>query len=284
MSAVLGIMYSKVNENNEAEAVIEKRLAETRDSAAVSQIREMMQAGLVYGRKKSKTHPRMKKFIAMNRNGFELIDLEKTIALLDTALAAMRDMVQKNGTILFIDSYPTSKDLIKKLAEEFDFPYVTNRWLGGTLTNFKTISERIGIFRGMKEGRESGEFNKYTKKERLMIDRKLERMDMLFGGIEGMKSLPGMLFVVNGRLNMTALREARICNIPVTAIISTDTDPDTVTYPIPANDSSRDGIQWVLERVRLSIEEGRQKGAASSDTPSSPQPGLKSTDSSVSGM
>jgi small subunit ribosomal protein S2 len=222
----------------------------------------MIQAGLVYGRKKSKTHPHMKKFVAANRSGFDLIDLEQTLPLLERALEAIREAVRSGKTILFVGTHPASRDLVHALATETGFPFVTNRWIGGTLTNFKTISERIAIFQKMKEQRANGETTSHTKKERLMMDREIERMKTIFEGVEAMRALPSLLFVVNGPLHETAIREAKKCGILVASVLNTDADPDQITYPIPANDGSRDGVQWILERVRVAIDEGRQARAA----------------------
>ncbi|MBI1960855.1 MAG: 30S ribosomal protein S2 [Candidatus Liptonbacteria bacterium] len=235
------------------------------DEAAVAaspHLREMIQSGLVYGRVKSKTHPRMKQFVAGNRNGIELIDLEKTLALLERALDAVKDVVANGGVVLFVNTHPASRDLVETIAKETEYPFVVHRWIGGTLTNFRAIANRIATYRALKDAKGT-ERAMYTKKELLMRSREVERMQFLFSGIEHMSGLPQLLLVVNSGLHDTAIHEARACGVPVVAIMSTDADPDTVRYPIPANDNSREGVQWILERIRTAIEEGKRVRAAS---------------------
>lgn len=232
-------------------------------------VKEMMEAGLWYGRKKNRTHPRMKQFIFTTRNGIEIIDLAKTLVALDAAINFLKEKAAKGEQILFVATQPAAKKKLEEIAKKLNYPFVTNRWLGGTLTNFATISKRVDHFKKLKADQASGEFEKYTKKERLNFGKEIERLKTFFSGVETMNKLPGAVFVVNAKIHSTAVREANKMKIPVVAIISTDIDPDFVAYPIPANDSSPKSIEWILSRLEKALAEVVVlKQAVSSEKPS----------------
>lgn len=232
------------------------------DPATLAVLEEMMKAGLFLGRKSSKTHPRMKPFIFGVRNRASIIDLEETLRLVDAAMNFVKEKVSQGGTVLLVGTTPASKQAIEDTAHALKLPFVTERWLGGTLTNFKTLSKRVAYFKKLKSDKESGRLEKYTKKERLDLDRKIKKMSEMFSGVEDMNDLPNVVFVADVNSHMIAVREAKRLKIPVVGILNTDTNPDLIEYPIPANDRSRQSISWVLARLEKAVAEGKAQAKA----------------------
>ncbi|MEK7212323.1 MAG: 30S ribosomal protein S2 [Patescibacteria group bacterium] len=219
------------------------------------ELREMIDAGVFFGRKKSRTHPRMRPYILGNRNGIELINLVKTREDMDKALALIKEKVLSGGTVLFVGTQPPAEE-VKNVAVEFSFPVVVNRWLGGTLTNSKIILGRLDYYKKLKNDLESGAFkDKYTKKELLEIEREAKRLGELFGGLEGYSGRLDVMVVVDANLHHTAVREANKMNIPVVAFINTDTDPDDVKYGVVGNNKAKTSINWFLGKIRTAIKE-----------------------------
>lgn len=219
-------------------------------------LEEMVKAGILYGRKKSKTHPRMKDYIFANRNGMEIIDLPKTSDALEKAGEFLKEISKKDSLVLIVGTKPATQEVAESFAKKFSFPYIAKRWLGGMLTNFKTLAKRIQHYTNLKADRATGKLEKYTKKEQVMFAKEIQRMDQFFIGLERLSRLPDALLVINANEHMTAVREARRLKIPIVAIIGTDTDPELVNYPIPANDNSKTSIAWILNRLESKIEEG----------------------------
>ncbi len=217
---------------------------------------EMIDAGMFYGRKKNRTHPRMRKFVLTNRSGIEIIDLEKTAEHLEKALLFIKEKVRDGGRILLIGTEPEAEEAIRGIAERFGLSYVTNRWAGGTLTNFKIISKRIEYFKKLVSDMAKGELDKYTKKERLGIEREINRLRNLFGGLENFEKLPDAVLIINAHVHDAAVREAKILKIPVIALANVDTNPAKIDYLIPGNDKSRKSIQFFLDKVAGAIAEG----------------------------
>lgn len=224
-------------------------------------LREMITAGLCYGRSKAKTHPRMRPYVFATRNGIELIDVGQTWHALGRALEAVKKAAAEGKQILLVGTQPAAHESVLALAGKFGLPYVVKRWLGGTLTNFKTISRRVEHFKKLKADRAAGLLEKYTKKERLDIDRQIGKMDELFRGIETMAKLPGLMLAVNANLHEIPIREAHRAGIPVVAIMNSDSDPDTVEHPVPANDNSRASIAWLFAKIEAALEEGKKEAA-----------------------
>ena len=222
-------------------------------------LEEMVKAGILYGRKKSKTHPHMKPFIFTTRNGIEILDLPKTSEALDKAGDFLKEVSKKEGLIMVVGTKPAAQDLVEELAKKFSFPYVTKRWLGGTLTNFKTLFKRIQFYMNLKADEATGKLDKYTKKERTEFGKLRVKMDQFFLGLERLSKLPDAMLIVNANDHMTAVREARRLKIPIVSILSTDTDPEVADYPIPANDNSRASIAWMLNKLAAKIEEGAKE-------------------------
>ncbi len=209
-------------------------------------LQEMADLGMLYGLSKSKTNPKMRDFIHSTRGGIEIINLEETIKLMKSAAAFLKEIIAANKKILFVGTTPVSKSAICEISEKLDQPRIVERWIGGTLTNFKVISKRLETFRKLISDKEKGELGKYTKKEQLMFDRQIQKMEKLFGGIKNMKDLPGALFIVSPQEHETAIREAKHINIPVVAILSTNFDPTAVDYPIPASDKNIKSVGWLV--------------------------------------
>lgn len=220
-------------------------------------LEEMMKAGLFIGRKSSKTHPRAKPFIFGVRNKSSIIDLEETLKLLEQAMQFVKEKIGEKGTILLVGTTPSAKKSVEETAKKIKMLYVTERWLGGTLTNFKTLSKRISYFKKLKSDKEAGRLDKYTKKERLEFDRQIAKLSIFFSGLETMETLPQVLFVVDVNSHLTAVREAKRLKIPIVGILNTDTDPALVDYPILANDRAKAGIDWILAKLEKAVEEGR---------------------------
>ena len=225
-------------------------------------LREMIGVGLWYGRRKTKTQPKMKPYILTNRSGVEIIDVAKTVGFMEKATGFLKDIFAKKGTILFVATQPAAKAAVEELAKKYKMPYVTNRWLGGTLTNFATLSKRVDYFKKLKTDRAAGTLQKYTKKEQTHFGKEIERLDTLFSGVEDMTKLPDVVFVVNPVMHDIVVREANKMKIPVVALVSTDADPDKITYIIPGNDSAPLSVNWVLAKVDATMRDASTMNAA----------------------
>ncbi len=245
----------KINEINLEELESEKEGPVDTDKLPV--LEEMMRVGLFLGHKKSKTHPRMKSYVHMTRNGIEIIDISKTLESLNTALDFIKSKVSKGGSVMLVGTTPVARQVVKETAEKLGMPYVVERWLGGTLTNFKTLSKRISYFKKLKSDKASGKLDKYTKKERLDIDREIAKLETNFSGTENMEVLPQVMFVVDATHNMIAVKEAKKMRIPVVAMMNTDLNPEIIEYPVPCNDRTKEGIRWVMEKLAIAVLEAK---------------------------
>jgi len=224
-------------------------------------IDEMTKAGVYFGHRVSRCHPKMKPHIlgVKGSDHINIIDLEKTKEFLIKALEFIQEFIKEDKVLLFVGAKLPSKKLIKETAEECGFPYVVQRWIGGTITNFKIIRERINYFKDLEKKKASGELEKYTKKERLEFDREMTRLEEKFGGIKEMKKNPDALFVVDMRKDYLAIREAKRKGITVVAISDTNVDPTLVDYPIPANDDAISSVKYILGKVKEVIIENKVK-------------------------
>ncbi len=218
---------------------------------------DMLKSGMHFGHSTSRWHPKMAPYIFGERGGVHIIDLEKTQEMLDRALEQVKTMTSHGGVLLFVGTKSQAKPLVKNYAEACGMPYVAERWLGGTLTNFHQIKESIKRFKMLKDQREKGELRKYTKKEQLMIQWEIEDMEIRLGGIEHMTKVPDALFVVDVRRERTAVKEAAVLGIQVLAICDTNVNPDGVRYVIPANDDSVKTLELLCKAVSDSVKEGK---------------------------
>jgi len=224
----------------------------------ISTIEEMLKAGMHFGHQTSKWHPKMEPFIFSQRKGTHIIDLVKTRKKLKEALDFINQSVKEGKVILFVGTKTQVKKPLKRLAQETGMPYVSERWLGGTITNFFIIKTSIKKYKDLLQKRESGELAKYTKKERLEFDREIARLETNVGGLVNLTKIPDALFIWDVKKEKTALAEANKKNIPIIAICDTNVNPTRVKYIIPANDDATKTIKLVLRLVKETIEEGRK--------------------------
>ncbi|HVO28720.1 MAG TPA: 30S ribosomal protein S2 [Candidatus Paceibacterota bacterium] len=221
--------------------------------------REMIEAGVFYGRTKNKTNPKMRQFVIANRGGVEVINLEKTADGLAAALAFVTEKVRDNGVPLLVATQPAAEAALVAAAKKLGIPYVVNRWVGGTLTNYKIVGARVEHLKKLRSDLASGALDKYTKKERVEIDREIKRLEDLMGGLEAMSREPDLLIMIDPNLHATAVREARIRKIPIVALANIDADPDLVDHLVPGNDSAKKSIEWFLGRIEKAIGDGMKQ-------------------------
>jgi small subunit ribosomal protein S2 len=219
---------------------------------------ELFKAGAHFGFGKSRRHPSTASFIFGSKNKVDIFDLEKTHKALSKALEFVAKLAENKGVILFIGGKNEAQNIIKEEAEKIGMPYLAGRWIGGTLTNFPEIRKRIDIMLDLLSQKEKGELSKYTKKERILIDRKIEKLQKMFGGIKDMVNLPKALFIVDPRFEETALREAQNLNIPVIALCGSDNNLAGINYPIPANDSNIASIKYFVEKIAKAYNEAKK--------------------------
>ncbi|MBI4993825.1 30S ribosomal protein S2 [Candidatus Wolfebacteria bacterium] len=238
-----------------AEEIIRSGEEEKVSLEDMAAIKELMNAGAIFGHKKTKTNPKFKNFIFTSRNGIEIIDLIKTLPLLEKAAEFLKNQVKGEKMVVLVATQPAAWETMENLAKKFNLPYVKRRWIGGLLTNFKSLSGRLEHFKKTKAGMEKGEFEKYTKKERSMINKEIAKMEDLFGGLENLTRPADALFVIDSSIkgHMTAIREAKIMKIPVVAIIDSDDNPEIINYPIPANDHAKTSINLIVNKIEKHI-------------------------------
>jgi len=221
-------------------------------------IREMMKAGLHFGHKKTYNQPKASYFIVKSYEAIAGIDLKETLKALNKALDFIKELVKQEKQIIFVGTTSGAKGFIKELAQKYNYPYVDERWLGGTLTNFKTLTQRIKTLKELEEQKASGAWEKYTKKERNDLEKELNLLQRKFTGIRNLEKLPDALFIVDTGTHDIVVREAKLLSIPLIGILDTDDDPTVIDYPIPANDSAKSSIQYILNKVEKAIEEGKK--------------------------
>ncbi|OHA84184.1 MAG: 30S ribosomal protein S2 [Candidatus Yonathbacteria bacterium RIFOXYC1_FULL_52_10] len=220
-------------------------------------IERMFEAGAHFGLSRSRRHPTAKNFVFGAKNGIEIIDLEKTKAQLEEAKEVIRTLSRTGKKVLFVGTKNEGRGAVIDTASSIEMPYVVNRWLGGTLSNFSQIKKRIAHMEDLVEKRGSGMLDKYTKKERLLIDREIERLEKHFAGLAVMKELPAALFVIDAKKEHIAVAEARGMKIPVMSLSSSDCDFGKIEYPIPANDASASSIAFFLSEIAAAWKEGK---------------------------
>lgn len=223
-------------------------------------IKELFEAGAHFGHKTSRWHPKMAQFIHSKSAGNHIIDLSKTVTQLEEALSIIEKTISEGKQILLVGTKRQAQDAVNKLAEETRMPYVTNRWLGGMLTNFNTMNERIKHLKDLESKMESGQLAaKYSKLEVQRFQEEIEAMNELYGGIKEMAAKPGVVFVFDINHNINAVKEARKLGIKVIAIADTNTDPSLADLPIPANDDAIKTVQLIAKYLQLAIMAGKAK-------------------------
>jgi len=225
----------------------------------VPSLEDMLKAGMHFGHRTNRWHPKMKPFIFTSKNGIYIIDLRRSQEKMQEALEFIAKLVSEGKNILFVGTKNQVAGPLKKMALEVNQPYIVGKWLGGFLTNFAVVKKSIKKYLDLVEKKEAGKLDKYTKKERLEFDREIKKLEMRVGGLASLTKLPDALFIWDIKEEETAMREANQKNIPIIAICDTNVNPDEVNYPIPANDDATKTIKLVLEAVKDAVLEGREK-------------------------
>ncbi len=228
---------------------------ETKKSGIVE---ELMNVGAHFGYASARRHPSTKSYILGSKNKVEIFDLEKTAEKLAEAEKAIQIFGEEGKTVLFVTSKGEAKEIVKKAAESINMPYVAGRWIGGTITNFEQIRKRVQKLIDLSDQKEKGLLGKYTKKERLMIDRDMEKLTLMFEGILSMGKIPDALFVVDSKQENIAVLEAIQKQIPVFALASSDCDLSEIDYAVPANDSAQKSIEFITRKLVDSYQEGKK--------------------------
>jgi small subunit ribosomal protein S2 len=223
---------------------------------AVVTMKALLETGVHFGHRTRKWNPRMKSYIFTERNGIHIIDLQKTLNALEEAYGLVRDTVAEGGRILFVGTKRQAQETIELEATRCSMPYVNARWLGGTLTNWRTIRSRIDELEGLERRRDAGEFERLTKKEALSLTRRIDKLEGRLGGIRNMLRLPDLLFVVDVRREETAIHEANLLGIPVIALVDTNCDPTNIDYIIPSNDDAIRAIKLMTSKISEAVLEG----------------------------
>ncbi|HVC36630.1 MAG TPA: 30S ribosomal protein S2 [Candidatus Dormibacteraeota bacterium] len=223
-------------------------------------IKQLLEAGAHFGHKTSRWHPKMKPFIHSTREGTHIIDLTKTVEGLDKALAFLSKTTESGKQILLVGTKRQAQTIIRKLAEDCSMPYVTERWLGGMLTNWNTIGARVKYLKDLESRMASGELaNKYSKLEVQRFQEEIDQMNVVYGGIKDMNSRPGAVFIIDIVIESNAVKEATKIGIPIVGLVDTNADPSLVQYPIPANDDAIKTIQLIADYVKQAIDQGKGK-------------------------
>ena len=231
---------------------------------SVVSMKQLLEAGVHFGHQTRRWNPKMAPYIFTERNGIYIIDLQKTVKKIDEAYNFVRDTVAAGGTVLFVGTKKQAQESIREEATRAGMYYVNARWLGGMLTNFRTIQRRIARLEQLKKMREDGTFEMLTKKEVSKLELEIEKLEKFLGGVKNMDKLPAALFVVDPRKEHIAISEARKLHIPVVAIVDTNCDPDEIDYVIPGNDDAIRAVKLISGTMANAVLEARQ-GASMAD-------------------
>ena len=225
---------------------------------SVMSMKQLLEAGVHFGHQTRRWNPKMKEYIFTERNGIYIIDLQKTVKKIDEAYYFIRDLAMEGGTVLFVGTKKQAQESIEQEAKRCEMFYVNQRWLGGMLTNFKTIQSRINKLRKIEKMEADGDFDLLPKKEVIQLKAEQEKLEKNLGGIKEMKKLPSAMFVVDPRKEHIAILEAKALGIPVVAIVDTNCDPDEADYPIPGNDDAIRAVKLIASKIADAVLEGRQ--------------------------
>jgi len=230
--------------------------------AAPVSMKLLLEAGVHFGHQTRRWDPRMRSFIFTERNGIHIIDLQQTVRKLDEAMTFVREVGGEGGSVLFVGTKKQAQETIQEEALRADMPYVNQRWLGGTLTNFQTIQQRIRRLEELERRKERGEFDLLPKKEATRLNDELARLTRLLGGLRAVRRLPDAMFIVDPHRENIAVAEGRRLEIPIVAMVDTNCNPDLIDYPVPANDDAIRAIRLVAGKLADAIVEGRQQHEA----------------------
>ena len=234
---------------------------------AVISMKQLLEAGVHFGHQTRRWNPKMAQYIFTERNGIYIIDLQKTVRKLEEAYAFVRDLAAEGKSVLFVGTKKQAQESIEAEAKRCGMFYVNNRWLGGTLTNFRTMQTRIKRLEQLHQMEEDGTFNLLPKKEVAKLTLEIEKLEKFMGGIKGMNKLPGALFIVDPRKEKIAVSEAKKLDIPIVAIVDTNCDPDDVDYVIPGNDDAIRAVKLIAGTIANAVIEGRQGADAAEAAP-----------------
>ena len=234
---------------------------------SVVSMKQLLEAGVHFGHQTRRWNPKMAPYIYMERNGIYIIDLQKTVKKLEEAYSFVRDTAANGGTLLFVGTKKQAQDAVKEEAERVGMYFVNARWLGGMLTNFKTMRTRIDRLQQLRKMQEDGTVDMLPKKEVIKLTGEIAKLEKYLGGVQEMRRLPSALFVIDPRKERNAIAEARKLHIPIVAIVDTNCDPDEVDYPIPGNDDAIRAIRLISATMANAVQEGRQGADAEEAAP-----------------
>ncbi len=225
---------------------------------SVISMKQLLEAGVHFGHQTRRWNPKMAPYIFTERNGIYIIDLQQTVGLVDDAYNAVREVAEKGGNVLFVGTKKQAQDAVKQESAKCGMYYVNQRWLGGMLTNFKTIKKRINLLFELEKMEENGTFEVLPKKEVIKLKLKKAKLERFLGGVKNMPGLPDIMFVVDPKKEKNAISEAKLLNIPVISIVDTNCDPDDIDYVIPGNDDAIRAVKLITSRMADAVIEGRQ--------------------------
>jgi small subunit ribosomal protein S2 len=243
-----------------------------RISLSVVTMRELLEAGVHFGHQTRRWNPKMRRYIFTERGGIYIIDLQQTLDLVEQAAAFVRNVAERGGSVLFVGTKKQGQDAIADEAKRVGMPYVNHRWLGGLLTNWRTISERLERMHELSRLRDEGQLELLPPKERITMMNELEKLETNLGGVTDMKRLPNAVFVIDLRKEQLAIREARRLGLPVVALVDTNCDPDDADYVIPGNDDAIRSCSLITRVIANAIEAGKSKVTAEEMAPAAPEP------------
>ncbi len=230
-------------------------------------VSELFAVGAHFGFVKARRHPSAKPFIFGAKNKVEIFDLEKTSLELEKALSFVEEKAKEGGLVLFVGGKSEAREGVLKAGKDLEMPHVAGRWIGGTLTNFPEIKKRIAKLEELTTQREKGELGKYTKKERLLIDREIDNLELYFGGLSTLKSIPKLLVIIDPKKEQIAVKEAQRMHVPIVALCGSDTNLHEIDRAIPGNDASRQTVNYVLAEITQAWKKGRDEAAKAKETP-----------------
>lgn len=215
--------------------------------------KEMLETGMHFGHRTSVSHPKMKPFLFGTRNGIQIIDLEKTAEKLKEAISFIQGVVKENGKVIFIGTKIQMRKIVEATAKDCGFPYVTERWLGGTFTNFEVIKKRVTYLKSLQKQKQEGSLEKYTKKEKAKIEKEIASLEERLGGIVDMEKIPEVIFICDMKKDLLAIKEAKIKNVKIVGIADVNIDPGLADYAIPANDDAVKSVKYILDKIKEGI-------------------------------
>lgn len=245
-------------------------------------LEELLEAGAHFGHQAKRWNPKMKPYIYTARDGVHIFDLAKTAEGLEKACEYVRDLVAQGGKIIFIGTKRQAQAIVKEEAAKCGAFFVSERWLGGMITNWDQVGKSVKKLTEMKQKREAGEYKKYTKKEQVLIDKDINRMARFMGGLEGLTKIPDALFIIDVTREIAAVREANAREVPVVAMVDTNANPDLVTHVIPVNDDAVRSIKLVVSEMAKAVAEGKGLAEKSAKVEPKPNKKRKTTDSADS--